>query len=301
MLKFGIVACASASLLFPFSAFAQSPDVDSIIESYITQGEYVSSTSPCSGRALSVSGQSLSQYARKKTNGIASQVNRGDSYTMVGGKITQTLNAVSYCYNEEGRPVSDRGNIASDMARLLVYRLQGKSDFDTNATDFANARALTQFAKARGTDMSFEEQALKQFDSPKPTVIAGIVDTEVDFNKIAEEFKSNSLRVKKRYANKQVVGSGKIYAVQFIPASPTRTSSEDRLIVKFDGPKTYSNGGTSGDLETATFIQCHIEMGTLSEDKAIELDKGDSVKVSGLFEMDKFGRLPPSIQNCVIH
>jgi len=298
MLKFAIVACASASLLFPVSAFAQSPDVDSIIESYITQGEYVSSTSPCSGRALSASGQSLSQYARKKTNGIASQVNRGDSHTMVGGKITQTLNAVSFCYKEEGGPVSDRRNIASDMARLLVYRLQGKSDFGVNSVDLSNARALTAFAKASGNDMTFEEEALNQFEAPKTVVPNGAVSS-VDLNQITIDAKSNTLRVKRKYGNKQVTGFGKIYAVRFIEAHPV-FGGNDRLFVDFDGPKTFVGGGSSGELEETNFISCEVELGSASEDKAIDLDKGDTVKVSGLFRMESETFSGMIIENCVI-
>lgn len=299
MLKTVIKTGLALPLFIPAVAVAQLSDVDTVIESYITQGSYVSATSPCSERALNRKGQSLSQYMRKKTNGIASQVNRGDGYMSVGGKINVALDAVSFCYKEAGRPIEDKANIAGDMARLLVYRLQGKRDFGVNAVDLANAKTLAQFAKSNGTDMSFEEQALAQFQAPKAAPVTGAVSNELNFNDIAKEFESNSLRVKKKYADKQVIGSGKIEEVRFIEKSPLSQTSKDRIIIYFDGPKTYLNG-SSGDLETATFIRCEIEMGTPSEDKAIELDKGDSVKVSGLFEMDKFGRMPPTIKQCEI-
>ena len=299
MIKTVIKTVLVFPLLIPAMAFAQSSNVDTVIESYITKGSYVSATSPCSERTLSRKGQSLSQYMRKKTNGIASQVNRGDGYMSVGGKINVALEAVSFCYKEAGRPVGDKANIAGDMGRLLVYRLQGKRDFGVNPFDLANAKTLVQFAKFSGTDMSFEEQALAQFQAPKASPVTTAVSSELNFNDIAKEFDSNSLRVKKKYADKQVTGSGRIVEVRFLEASPLVRNDKDRLIIYFDGPKTYLNGN-SGDLETSTFIRCEIQMGTQSEDKAIDLDKGDTVKVTGIFEMDKFGRMPPTIQKCEI-
>lgn len=299
MLKTVIKTGLALPLFIPAIAFAQSSNVDAVIESYITQGSYVSATSPCSERALNRKGQSLSQYMRKKTNGIASQVNRGDGYMSVGGKINVALDAVSFCYKEAGRPIGDKANIAGDMARLLVYRLQGKRDFGVNAVDLANAKTLVQFAKSNGTDMSFEEQALAQFQAPKAAPVTGAVSGEVDLNKVAEEFDSNSLRVKKRYGDKTIVGFGKIYDVQFLEASPLVRNDIDQLLIKFDGPKTYINGN-SGDLETATFIRCDIPLGTPSEDKAIDLDKGDTARVSGIFTMGTSKWDPPTIKQCEI-
>ena len=299
MRKSVIMAGAFIAALTPALAQAQSADVDRIIESYVTQGTYISATSPCSGRALERSGNSLSQYMRKKTNGIAAEVNRGDGYSRVGGKISQTLDAVSFCYKQEDRPVSDKANIASDMARLLVYRLQGKSDFGVNATDLTNARVLTQFAKASGNDMSFEEASLKQFDEPKPVTITAISES-VDLNKLAQDFENNMLRVKRDYEAKKIVGEGKVYSINFYDASTSAFGGESHIRLDFDGPKTFLGGGTSGELETALFVGCKIGMGGASEDKAIDLNKGDLVKVTGVVKMSGVSYIAPTLENCEI-
>jgi len=195
MLKTVIKTGLVLPLFMPAIALAQSSNVDTVIETYITEGSYISATSPCSERVLSRKGQSLSQYMRKKTNGIASQVNRGDGYMSIGGKINQALEAVSFCYKEAGRPVGDKSNIAGDMGRLLVYRLQGKRDFGVNPVDLANAKTLVQFAKSNGTDMSFEEQALAQFQAPKEAPVTGAVSGELNFNEAIELDKGDTARV----------------------------------------------------------------------------------------------------------
>ena len=298
MLKLILKTGLAAFMLCPTLTYAQSANVDDIIESYITDGAYTSVTAPCTTRALRNSNQSLSQYSRKKTNGIAAQVNRGDSYTMVGGKISQTLNAVSFCYKEDNRPLSDQVNIASDLARLLIYRLQGKSDFGVNSQDLTNARALTAFAKSSGIDMGFEVNALKQFRAPKEVSASESV-SKIDLNQVAIDAKSNSLRVKRKYDNKQVSGFGKIYTVRFIEAHPV-FGGEDNLFVDFDGPKTFIGSGSSGELEETNFISCKVELGSASEEKAIDLNKGDTVNVSGTFRMDSATFRGMIIENCII-
>jgi len=260
-------------------------DATSILDNYASSFNALSINVCLDSNRQALTGSALKEAFTVKQNEVVGLLNRGEG-TMAAGKASTLLGAFGHCYSKSDNQI-DRPTYANFMGGLIAVEA---STYD-NADKMKQAITLLDYAKSHSSEnLQFLKLVEPYRKQEKTEDIASSGDaTEVNFYELGELRKSNALRLRKKYDGKTVMGEAKVFKIG--------EYKDGRIFINLDGPKTLDS---SGGLESAWMIVCKIKKGSSSEDKAIDLDKGDTFKIKGTMKVFQKSYFTPAVENCEI-
>ena len=273
---------------FSVAALAQpitESDATKILDNYASSFNALSINLCLDRNRQAVTGSALKEAFTVKQNEVVGLLNRGDD-TLAAGKASTLLGAFGHCFSVSDKQI-DRPTYASFMGGFIATEALAYND----TAKMQNAITLLDYAKSHHQSNAQFMKLVEPHRKKENLEAQPSGDTsEVNFYELGELYKSNQLRLRKKYDGKTITGDAKVYRVG--------EHKDGRIFINLDGPKTVDPA--SGELLSSWLLVCNIEQGSNSEDKAIDLDKGDTFKIKGTLEVFKKTYFSPAVQQCEI-
>ena len=282
------IAALLVATSFSVVAVAQpitESDATSILDNYGSSFNALAINTCLDRNQQALTGSALKEAFTVKQNEIVGMLNRGDK-SLAAGKATSLLGAFGHCYSVSTNTV-DRSTYAKFMGGLIATEALPYRDNDK----MQKAITLLDYSKSHLSENTQFMKLVEPFRKSENVDVTPSGDTsEVNFYELGELYKSNQLRLRKKYDGKIVIGEAKVHRVG--------EHRDGRIFINLDGPKVVDTA--SGELSSSWMLVCNIEQGSTSEDKAIDLDKSDTFRIKGTMEVFKKTYFSPAVQQCEI-
>ena len=283
---FKITLIIGAVCLLSTGALAQTNNtvyhsVISHLTDYVESDSKSLAEASCSPDALRVTRQSFKSFVAGKVNDVTNIANQGN-HLRASGKAAAARKAIAYCFSDMGSPHSELDHVSSAFARFLTIEAQYGSKYGaTDQIKISRASDFTAYAKQAGLDMSDIERALDKLKPKEKVAVSRGEDSTVhDASKIAQEVENNAIRFKRDYVNKTITVKGIVNKIK-----PGFRSGIDVIFKSPPAAEQDPEDKLEGYVEHVNPVICRIAEGSTFEDKAIDLNKGDTVTVKGMMEL----------------
>lgn len=289
-------------------------EVEKIIQKYASSSTGKKLVNYCNASALSSVGKTFEQLVIENVDKKANAFNRG-AYGEASSDVAALK--IASCYQQlfvqrskgsESIKKSVKnfrgsrnlkyyaGNIGELVAISILAKSKAGIDIDPSSKSFKDALVLMTYARQNGylENRSFEvlEKYRKEKSELAPSNSNNFVHVEAVT--LIKEIKKNALRFKRKYHGKSISAVGKVHKIGEF--------SDGNIYVKLFGEETWNPEGRAEDGPvSSTHLLCKLDHNSQSENKAISLNTGDEVVVTGVFEYNiKMIVKIPTINRCQI-
>lgn len=186
------------------------------------------------------------------------------------------------------------GNIGELVAISILAKSKAGIDIEPNNKSIKEAIVLMTYARQNGYLENQSLEALEKYRKEKSESSNNNELVHVEAVTFIKEIKKNALRFKRKYHGKSISAVGKVHKIGEF--------SDGNIYVKLFGEEIWAPEDRAEDSPvSATHLLCKLDQNSQSENKAISLNTGDEVVVTGVFEYNtKMIVKIPTINRCQI-